>query len=83
MVDIYRLSDVEPIFRGRIVDIEAGDGGEHTYFNIGLYPGNSVILLHRDSEYIIVMLGRHIKKIEMDIATHVFVMEDRHIPFVD
>ncbi len=82
MYKVFKLSEVGTGFRGRVVYVDV-DEKVYRYFNMGFYPGNPVILIHRGERYSIVRLGRRIMRIENSILDKVLVVEDPELPIVE
>ncbi|GEM_PF-6418744 len=82
-MDIFKLSEVKPLFKGRIAKIEYSGGDKYRFYNMGFYPGNRIIVLYVDKDFIIMYLGRHVVRVDMDIAKYILVFEDPSIPLVE
>lgn len=82
MYKIFKLSEAEEGFRGRVVNV-LGDGEAYKYYNMGFYPGNSVILIHKGKRDSILRLGRKIIKVGNEILEKILVVEDDQLPFLE
>ncbi len=82
MYKVFKLSQVKEGFKGRVINV-VDDGEAYKYYNMGFYPGNSIIIIHKGRKSSILRLGRKIVKVGNDILDRVLVVEDSQLPLVE
>ena len=77
------MSEVGEGFKGRVIDVVDVYGERYKFYNMGFYPGNTVIVIYRGDRESILRIGRKIVKVSNDVFEKVLVVEDSGIYFVE
>ncbi|HIQ13487.1 MAG TPA: ferrous iron transport protein A [Thermoprotei archaeon] len=83
MYRFLRLSEAPEGFRGRVVTIVDVGEAQYKYYNMGFYPGNTVIIVYRGEDTSIIRLGRRVLRVPNNVLEKVLSVEDDEVPIID